>query len=174
MTVWNLDITHSELEFKARHLMISSVKGSFKDFSVILKSETDDITQSQIDVSIQVNSIDTKNESRDEHLKGKDFFDTSIFPVIVFTSTSVELQDNDNYLIAGVLTIKGISQPITLKAEYGGVAKDHLGNAKAGFTVKGSINRSEFGLTWNTALETGGVMVSEEIKFSADLQFIKS
>jgi len=174
MANWQLDSAHSELEFKVRHMMISTVKGQFKSFEVLVENASDDITQAQVEVKIDVDSIDTKNEQRDQHLKSSDFFDTSNNPSILFKSTSIDKEDDENYNVTGDLTIKGITKSIKLNVEFGGVAKDPWGNDKVGYTVTGKINRTDFGLTWNAALETGGVMVSEEVKFSADIQFVKS
>ena len=174
MANWQLDSAHSELEFKVRHMMISTVKGQFKSFEVLVENASDDITQAQVEVKIDVDSIDTKNEQRDQHLKSSDFFDESNNPSILFKSTSIDKEDDENYNVTGDLTIKGITKSIKLNVEFGGVAKDPWGNDKVGYTVTGKINRTDFGLTWNAALETGGVMVSEEVKFSADIQFVKS
>ena len=174
MANWQLDAAHSELEFKVRHMMISTVKGQFKSIEVNVAHTTDDLTGAQVDVKIDVDSIDTKNDQRDQHLKSSDFFDSTNNRFIVFKSTSIAKEDDENYKITGELTIKGTTKSITVDVEFGGVAKDPWGNDKVGYTVNGKINRADFGLTWNAALETGGVMVSEEVKFSADLQFVKS
>ena len=174
MANWQLDPAHSELEFKVRHMMISTVKGQFKSFEVNVENASDDLTQAQVEVKIEVDSIDTKNDQRDQHLKSSDFFDSANNQFITFKSTSVAKEDDDEYKVTGDLTIKGITKSITVDVEFGGVAKDPWGNDKVGYTVSGKINRTDFDLTWNAALETGGVMVSEEVKFSADLQFVKS
>lgn len=174
MATWNLDTAHSEIEFKVRHMMISTVKGQFKNFEVSINSESDDISKGTVSVKIDTTSLDTKNEQRDQHLKSSDFFDATEFPTITFVSTSVVGDVQDEFKINGDLTVKGITKPIVVKAEFGGIAKDPWGNEKVGYTVKGAINRSDFGLTWNAALETGGVMVSEEVKFEGELQFLKS
>ncbi|WP_164123419.1 MULTISPECIES: YceI family protein [Sphingobacterium] len=174
MATWNLDTAHSEIEFKVRHMMISTVKGQFKNFEVSINSESDDISKGIVSVKIDTTSIDTKNEQRDQHLKSDDFFDTTEFPTITFVSTSVVGDVRDDFKIHGDLTVKGITKSIVVKAEFGGIAKDPWGNEKVGYTVKGAINRSDFGLTWNAALETGGVMVSDEVKFEGELQFLKS
>lgn len=173
MATWNLDSAHSEIEFKVRHMMISTVKGSFESFKVNLTSETEDISKAKIEVSVDVTSISTKSEQRDQHLKSEEFFNTSEYPEIVFNSTAVNSLGDQEYEIIGDLTIKDTTKSVTFKAEFGGIAKDPWGNAKVGYTVTGKINRNDFGLTWNAALETGGVMVSEEVKFSADIQLIK-
>ena len=174
MENWKLDLDHSELEFKVRHMMISNVKGYFKSFEINLQHTSDTLEAANVEVKIDVNSLDTKNEQRDQHLKSADFFDSNSHQFITFNSTSIIKDEDDNFKITGDLTIKGITKSITLNAEFGGLAKDPWGNDKMGYTVTGKINRVDFGLTWNAALETGGVMVSDEVKFSADLQFVKN
>ncbi|MCA5006812.1 YceI family protein [Sphingobacterium bovistauri] len=174
MANWQLDNAHSELEFKVRHMMISTVKGQFKSFEINVDNAEEKLELAQVQVKIDVDSIDTKNEQRDQHLKSADFFDSNSNQFITFKSTSINKEDDENYKIVGDLTIKGITKSVAVDVEFGGIAKDPWGNDKVGYTVTGKINRSDFGLNWNAALETGGVMVSEEVKFSADLQFIKS
>jgi polyisoprenoid-binding protein YceI len=171
-TKWALDPTHSELQFKVKHLMITTVTGSLKSFTAELSSGGDDFTNAAISFSSDISSIDTSNSDRDNHLKSADFFDAEQFPTMNFKSTSVE-KDGDDYLVKGELTIKDTTKPVQLKAEFGGIATDPWGNTKAGFTLSGKINRTDFGLTWNAALETGGVMVSEEVKIVGELQFVK-
>lgn len=171
-TKWALDPTHSELQFKVKHLMITTVTGSIKSFSAELESEGDDFTNAAISFSGDISSIDTGNGDRDGHLKSGDFFDAENHPTINFKSTSVE-KDGSDYIVKGDLTIKDVTKPVKLNAEFGGIATDPWGNTKAGFTLSGKINRTEFGLTWNAALETGGVMVSEEVKILGELQFVK-
>lgn len=171
-TKWALDPTHSELQFKVKHLMITTVTGSLKSFTAELASNEDDFTGAEISFNGEISSIDTGNTDRDTHLKSGDFFDADAHPSMKFKSTSVE-KDGDDYIVKGDLTIKGETKAVKLTAEFGGIATDPWGNTKAGFTLSGKINRSEFGLTWNTALETGGVMVSEEVKILGELQFVK-
>lgn len=172
MAIWNLDKAHSELEFKVKHMMISNVKGQFQDFDVTVDSSSSDLSKAQVTVEIKTSSITTKNEPRDQHLKGEEFFNSSTYPDITFTSTEIKKVDDDEFTLLGDLTIKGVTKPAVFTAEFGGLAKDPWGNQKAGYTVSGKINRQDFGLTWNAALETGGVMVSEEVKFHADVQFV--
>ncbi|RZK43715.1 MAG: polyisoprenoid-binding protein [Pedobacter sp.] len=171
-TNWTLDPTHSELQFKVKHLMITTVTGSLKSFSAELSSEGDDFTNASISFSGDINTLDTGNNDRDNHLKSGDFFDAEKFPTMDFKSTSVE-KDGDDYIIKGDLTIKDTTKPVHLTAEFGGIATDPWGNTKAGFTLSSKINRNDFGLTWNAALETGGVMVSEDVKILGELQFVK-
>ncbi|HMR19718.1 MAG TPA: YceI family protein, partial [Sphingobacterium sp.] len=156
MATWNLDTAHSEIEFKVRHMMISTVKGHFGAFEVKLDSESEDISQASVEATIDTSSISTQNEQRDQHLKSSDFFDIEQFPNITFRSTAVEKKSSDEYKVTGDLTIKDITKPIVLDVELGGIAKDPWGNAKVGYTATGKINRNDFGLTWNAALETGG------------------
>ncbi|TJZ63171.1 polyisoprenoid-binding protein [Sphingobacterium olei] len=174
MATWNLDKAHSEIEFKVRHMMISSVKGQFHDFDITVDNSSEDVVNAGIEVSIQTESINTKNEQRDQHLKSGDFFDVETFKTITFQSTDIEKVTDDEFNLTGNLTIKDITKSVTFKVEFGGIAKDPWGNKKVGYTVIGKINREEFGLTWNAALETGGVMVSEDVKFQADVQFVLS
>lgn len=171
-TQWALDPTHSELQFKVKHLMITTVTGSIKSFSAELTSEGEDFTNANINFSGEISSLDTGNTDRDNHLKSADFFDAETHPTMNFVSTAVE-KDGDDYIIKGDLTIKGETKSVKLTAEFGGIATDPWGNTKAGFTLSGKINRTDFGLSWNAALETGGVMVSEEVKILGELQFVK-
>src|SRR5690606_1298567 len=165
MATWNLDNAHSEIEFKVKHMMISNVKGYFHDFDVTVDGNAEDLTQANVDISIKTASINTKSESRDEHLRGADFFNADAYPTIRFKTNEIKKIDDDEFELTGDLTIKDVTKPASFVAEFGGLAKDPWGNQKVGYTVNGKINRQEFGLTWNAALETGGVMVSEDVKF---------
>jgi polyisoprenoid-binding protein YceI len=170
-TKWILDPTHSEINFKVKHLMITNVKGEFRKFNAEIDGE--DFTKSSITVTIDAASIFTNEENRDGHLKSGDFFDVENFPELTFKGTSFKKTDDETYTLKGVLTIKGISNEVTLDVEFGGVNKDPWGNEKAGFSLSGKLNRKDFGLNWNAALETGGVLVSDEVKLSAEIQFVK-
>lgn len=170
-TKWTLDPSHSELLFKVKHLMISNVKGEFKTFEAEINGE--DFAASKAEVKIDATSIFTNNTDRDNHLRSADFFDTDQFPTISFVSTSFTKKTEDEYELVGDLTMKGITKSLTLKAEFGGIAQDPWGNTKAGFTVTGKLNRKDWGLNWNAALEAGGVMVSEEVSIQAEVQFVK-
>lgn len=170
-TKWILDPTHSELGFKVKHLMISNVKGNFTQFEASIEGE--DFTKSPANVTIEVSSVSTNNSDRDNHLKSADFFDAENHTKITFRGHSFSKIDEENYTLSGTLTIKGISKEISLNVEYGGTNKDPWGNEKMAFAVNGKLNRSDFGLTWNAALETGGVLVSEEVKIIAEIQFVK-
>ena len=171
-TKWVLDPMHSEIHFKVKHLVISTVTGSFKKFEGTLETDNDDFTGADINISLDVNSIDTNQDQRDGHLKGADFFDAEKYPAITFKSTSFE-KDGGDYTLKGDLTIKGVTKPVKLAAEYGGVATDFYGNTKAGFDVTGKINRKEFGLTWDGITEAGSVVVSDEVKLIFNVQFAK-
>ena len=169
---WSLDPSHSELQFKVKHLMISTVTGDFKSFSAELTSDDENFENIQVNFKADMSSIDTRNQDRDNHLRSGDFFDAEKYPEMTFKSNNVT-KDGDDFVVTGNLTIKGITEEVTLKAELGGVNTDPWGNTKAGFTINGKINRGDFGLTWNAALETGGVMVSDEVKILGELQFVK-
>lgn len=152
-------------------MMIANVKGEFKDFSIDVIGE--DILKSAINTTIQASSINTNNADRDNHLKSADFFDVEKHNKLSFTSTSIKQTDDDAYQLKGVLTIKGISKEVTLEMEFGGTNTDPWGNEKAGFSISGKISRKEWGLNWNIALETGGVLVSDEVKIYGEIQFVK-
>ena len=171
-TKWVLDPTHSELQFKVKHLMITTVTGSFTDFKAEISTENDNFESATSSFTAQVDSISTGNADRDGHLKTGDFFDAAQFPTISFESTSF-VKGDDDYKLNGNLTIKGVTKPVTLNVEFGGTAQDPWGNTKAGFTINGKINRGDFGLTYNAALETGGVMLSDEVRIVGELQFSK-
>lgn len=172
-TKWALDPTHSELQFKVKHLMITTVTGNFKSFSATVETEGDNFDTAKIDFSAEVNSIDSGNEQRDGHLKSVDFFEAEKFSTITFSGSKLEKKDEENYVLHGDLTIKGISKPVSIPTEFGGIAKDPWGNVKAGFTLNGKINRKDWDLNWNAALETGGVLVSDEVKIIAEIQVVK-
>ena len=170
-TKWVLDPSHSELAFKVKHLMITNVKGEFKKFSAEI--DGDDFAKSKIAVSIDASSIFTNDDNRDTHLKSADFFDVENHKEITFEGTSFKKLDDENYQLRGILTIKSISKEVILHVEFGGTTKDPWGNEKLGFSINGKINRKDFGLNWNAALETGGVLVSEEVKIQAEVQLVK-
>jgi polyisoprenoid-binding protein YceI len=172
-TKWLIDSTHSEILFKVKHMMITNVKGEFRKFQAEIDSVGNDFTKSSISVTIDAASIFTNEENRDGHLKSADFFDVENYPALTFTGTSFKRVDDDNYKLIGVLTIKGISNEVSLDVEFGGINKDPWGNEKAGFSIAGKISRKDWGLNWNAALETGGVLVSDEVKLLAEVQFVK-
>ncbi|MES3019331.1 MAG: YceI family protein [Bacteroidota bacterium] len=171
-TKWALDPTHSEVHFKVKHLVISTVTGTFKTFDGSLDTANDDFTDAKINFSLDVNTIDTNQEQRDTHLKSADFFDAEKYPKINFKSTAFT-KDGDDYVLQGNLTIKDVTKPVKLAVEYGGTATDFYGNEKAGFEITGKIGRKEFGLTWNGITEAGAIVVGDEIKLNINVQFAK-
>ena len=171
-TTWNLDPTHSELTFKVKHLMISNVKGEFTKFNATIHGES--FESAKLTATIDAASVFTNNNDRDGHLKSADFFEVETYPELNFESTSIKKVDDEEYKLTGNLTIKGTTKPITLDVDFGGYMKDPYGNEKAGFSIEGKLNRKDFGLNWNAALEAGGVMVSEEVKIAAEVQFVKT
>ena len=173
MTIWNLDGAHSELRFRIKHMMIAHVSGQLKSFSSVVHVENDDFGTAKIEFIIDAASIDTGNEQRDQHLRSADFFDVENHPKIEFRSASVQKINDSQYRIAGTLAMHGHSQEVIFHAEIGGIGKDPWGNVKAGFTIEGNIKRSDFGLVWNAPLESGGVLVSDEVKIFGELQFAK-
>jgi polyisoprenoid-binding protein YceI len=172
-TKWVIDPMHSEVQFKVKHLVISTVTGFFKSFEGTLESVNDDFENSEIYFSLDINSVDTNQSQRDEHLKSPDFFDATTYPKITFKSTSFKKTDDDEYELIGNLTIKGITKPVKLNAEYGGSTNDFYGNTKAGFEVTGKINRKEFGLVYDGVTEAGSVVLGEDIKLLINVQFAK-
>jgi polyisoprenoid-binding protein YceI len=168
---WVLDPSHSELMFKVKHLMITNVKGEFKSFTAQI--DHDDFTKGKVSVNIDATSIFTNNTDRDNHLKSADFFDVENFPVLTFESSTMKKLSDEEYKLTGKLTIKGVSREIILDVEFGGTNKDPWGNEKAGFSFETKINRKDWGLNWNAALETGGVLVSDEVKLVGEVQFVK-
>lgn len=172
-TTWVIDPTHSEIGFKVKHLMISNVKGTFGEFSGQLVTEGDDFSTAAITFQINPASINTGVADRDAHLKSGDFFDVENFSEITFTSGKLSKSGEDEFTLTGKLVIKGVAQPVNLDVEFGGLMTDPWGNVKAGFTLTGKINRKDFGLNWNAALEAGGVLVGEEIRLNLEVQLLK-
>ena len=172
-TKWSIDQVHSEIEFKIRHLMISNVKGFFKTFDATIYTTLKDFSTAEIDLWIDPASINTGDTNRDEHLKSGDFFDVQNHKQITFTSISMSAPDaNGNHELWGTLTMKGIAKKIKLNVLFGGIINDPWKNEKAGFTITGIIKRSDWGLVWNKALETGGFMVSEDVTISCEIELI--
>lgn len=170
-TKWSLDQSHSEISFKVRHLMIAHVRGTFKKFDASIYTSNKNFATAEIDVWIDATSITTGNETRDEHLKGVDFFDVENYKQIGFTSSTIEKADEEgNHTLWGELTIKGLTRNVKFNVVFGGITNDPWGNEKAGFSVTGTINRNDWGLAWNTILETGAIMVSEEIDISCEIE----
>lgn len=173
-TKWSIDPTHSEIGFKVKHMMFTNVSGKFDAFEATAETEDDNFEGATINFAAQADSINTGNSDRDNHLKSGDFFDAAQYPKLEFASTSFKKVDGENYELHGDLSLHGVTKAVTLNAEYGGIGKDPWGNTKAGFTLSGKFNRKDFGLTWNAALEAGGVLVSEEVRILADVQLVKN
>lgn len=172
-TKWLLDPAHSELTFKIKHLMISNVSGAFKDFSAKVETEETDFSKANINLTAEMNSISTNNEQRDAHLRNSDFFEVEKFPQLKFISTGMERANDESFYLYGNLTLKGVTKPVKLNMEFNGIVKDPQGQEKAGFFVSGKINRSDWGINVNVALETGGLMLGEEVRIQSEVQFIK-
>jgi polyisoprenoid-binding protein YceI len=172
-TKWVLDPSHSTIGFKVKHLMISNVSGRFNEVKGEFTSSTNDLKSAGITVTINASSIYTEAADRDAHLKSPDFFDSANYPELVFKADGLKPVDDENYELDGQLTIKGVTKPVKLAVEYGGLMTDPWGNVKSGFTVTGKINRKDWGLNWNATLEAGGVLVSDEVKILAEVQFAK-
>jgi polyisoprenoid-binding protein YceI len=172
-TKWVLDPTHAEIQFKVRHLMITNVTGAFGKFDASIEMTDDNFEKSKIRFSAEVDSITTNNEQRDGHLKSADFFESSKFPELTFVSTNIEKVSGDDYVVFGDLTFHGVTKNIKLNVEHGGVIKDPWGNTRTGFTVEGKINRKDYGLAWNVATEAGGVVLGEDVKLHASVEFVK-
>lgn len=172
-TKWVLDPMHSEVQFKIKHLVISTVTGSFTSFQGTAQSEGDEFENAQVEFTLDVDSVNTNQEQRDQHLKAEDFFDAAKYPKISFQSTSFTKASGNEYKLTGDLTVKDITKPVTLDVEYGGTAVDFYGNTKAGFEVTGKINRKEYGLTWGGITEAGAIVVGEDVKLVMSVQFAK-
>ncbi len=173
MANWIFDSSHSSIAFSVRHLMISKVRGSFGKWSGKLEHNEADPTRSKIEVRIDASSVDTREEKRDAHLRSPDFFDVATHPELVFTSTSIAA-DGDGYVVRGDLTLHGVTRPVELAVESLGRGKDPWGNERVAFAAKTTINRRDFGLNWNQALETGGILVGEKVEIELDVQAIKA
>jgi polyisoprenoid-binding protein YceI len=172
-TKWAIDPVHSEIGFKVKHMMFTNVSGKFREFEANAELDEDDFSNAKINFSADAASITTGNDERDKHLKSADFFDVEKFPKLEFMATSMKKVSGDEYELAGDLTIHGVTRPVKLNVEYGGAMKDPWGNTKAGFTIMGKINRKDWGLNWNTALEAGGVLVGEDVRLQIEVQLAK-
>lgn len=171
---YTIDTSHSRLGFVARHAMVTKVRGSFEDFSGTVTINGNDPAASTVTVSAQLASIDTGDTSRDEHLRSADFFDVENHPEMLFTSTSLTPAGGDRFTVAGELTIGAVTRPVNLDLEYTGAATDPFGNDRIGFEGAAEINRKDWGLVWNAALETGGILVGEKIKLELDISAIRA
>lgn len=169
-TKWALDPTHSQIEFTVRHMMFAKVKGAFNSFRAEIEADPEDLTTADVTFTIDASSVDTNNEDRDNHLRSADFFDVENYPNLVFVAKKIAKTGDGVYDVTGDMTIRGVTREETFKVTYNGSGKDPWGNVKAGFSAEGSINRKDYGLTWNAALETGGVLVGDEIKIAMEIQ----
>lgn len=171
---WNVDPAHSSIDFAIRHMMVSKVKGTFESFEASIEADLEDLTTASIEFSVDVNSISTRNEDRDNHLRSADFFDVEQYPKMTFKATQITKKSPGEYEVTGDLTIRGTTKPESFIVSFEGTGKDPWGNEKAGFEAHGSISRSEYGLKWNAALETGGVLVGDQVQISLEIQAAKA
>jgi polyisoprenoid-binding protein YceI len=172
-TKWTVDNLHSQIGFKVKHMMITNVNGTFNSFTAEAHTNGDNFNDAKFDFSAAIDSINTGVADRDAHLKSDDFFNAESYPELTFKSTSVTQQDDENFVIKGDMTIRDVTKPIELHAEFGGVVVDPYGQTKAGLTVNGKIKRSEFGLKWSAITEAGSIVVADDIKLVCEIQFIK-
>jgi len=172
-TAWAIDTAHSEVHFKVKHMMVSTVTGAFDEFEGKAESSSEDFTNANIEFSANIDSINTKNGQRDGHLKSEDFFNAEKFPKMTFKSTKFTKTDEDEFELIGDLTIRDVTKSVKLEVEFNGTAVDPYGNTKAGFEIKGKINRKDFGLKWGAVTEAGSVVVGDQVKLDINIQLIK-
>jgi len=170
---WELDKAHSSISFSVRHMMVSNVRGHFEEFDATVEADENDLASAEIDVTIHPNSINTRNEQRDSHLRSADFFHADSHPHIKFKGVKMHHQGGENHKLEGHLEIRGTSKPVELNCEITGPLKDPYGNTRIGVIATGAINRSDFGITYNSALETGGVLIGDTVKLDINMEFIK-
>jgi polyisoprenoid-binding protein YceI len=173
MAKWTIDPMHSEVHFKVKHLVISTVTGAFNKFAGTVEADSDDFTNASIHFSLDVDSIDTNQDHRDGHLKSPEFFDVAAFPHITFASTSFTKKSGSDYSLKGNLTIKGVTKEVELPVEFGGIATDPYGNVKAGFDISGTVNRKDYGLNVNMVTDAGSIVLGEEVKLVLSVQLAK-
>lgn len=173
MATWTVDTMHSDVQFKVKHLMINTVTGEFTSYRAAVTAGAEDFSDASISFEIDVDSINTKNEMRDGHLKSGDFFSAETYPTMSFVSNAMTAKGDGRYDLTGDLTIRDVTKAVTLDVEYGGTMVDFYGNTKAGFEITGSINRKDFGLAWDAVTEAGGIVVSENVKLVINLQLQK-
>lgn len=172
MATYKIDAAHSDIIFKIKHLMITNVTGQFKSFDATLTSDKDDFSDAAVTFTADINSVDTRNEQRDGHLKSDDFFNAEKYPELKFVSTSFA-KKGEGYILKGDLTIRDVTKSIELKADYNGAMVDPWGQSKIGFEAEGTIKRKEFGLGWDAVTEAGGIVVSDDVRLQLNIQFIK-
>jgi len=173
MATYKIDVDHSDVMFKVKHLMISTATGIFKKFDATLEVNEEDLSDAQVTFEADIDSIDTKNEQRDAHLKSDDFFNAEQFPKMTFKSTSIQKSGSDEFTLVGDLTIRDVTKPVELKVEYNGKTIDPWGMERMGFEVSGKINRKEFGLKWSAVTEAGGIVVADDVKLAMNVEMIK-
>ncbi|MGO4373536.1 YceI family protein [Paenibacillus sp. 2TAB19] len=167
---WTVDASHSAVDFSVKHMMIAKVKGTFHTFEANIVADPQDLTSAEIDFSIDLTSIDTRNNDRDAHLRSGDFFETEKYPALTFKATSIVKTDDGEYNITGDVSLHGVTRSESFAASFEGAGKDPWGNEKVGFSATGSLKRSDYGLTYNAALETGGVLIGDEVKISIEIE----
>ncbi len=172
-TTWDFDKAHSKVGFSVRHMVISEVEGYFKDFSGTVSTEGDDFSTAKVDFKVNVSSINTDNQERDNHLKSDDFFNAEKYPAMFFKSTGIKKVGDNKYKLLGDLTIRDITKPVELDMIYFGTVKDPWGNTRAGFKITGELNRFDYNLKWNAVLETGGLVAAKEVKLDINVELIK-
>ncbi|MBB6730011.1 YceI family protein [Cohnella zeiphila] len=173
-TNWAVDVSHSAVDFSVKHMMIAKVKGSFHNFEAQISADVSDLTTADISFAIDLSSVDTRNGDRDAHLKSADFFDVENHPKLLFKATKIVKTGDGEYDVTGDVTLHGVTRSETFEVAYEGSGKDPWGNEKAGFNAKGSLKRSDYGLTYNAALETGGVLIGDEVKFTLEIEAAKA
>jgi polyisoprenoid-binding protein YceI len=173
-TRWNIDGAHSGINFSIRHMVVAKVRGRFAKYTGRLELDDDDLTRSAVEATIDASSIDTGTPQRDEHLRSADFFDVEKFPELRFRSQRIEKVDDARYRVIGELTIRDVTREVALDVEYGGRAKDPWGNERVGFVAKTALDRKDFGLKWNQALEAGGVLVGDRVDIELEVQAVKA
>lgn len=171
---WQLDTAHTQIQFSVRHMMISKVRGEFQKVSGSVNLDESNPANTSLEISIDVNSVSTRDAQRDGHLKSPDFFNAEAYPVMTFKSTGVKVTGSNTAVLTGDLTIRDVTKPVSLDVEFSGFAKSPRGSTSAGFTASGKLNREDFGLTWNVALETGGVLVGKDIELNIEAELIKA
>ncbi|WP_156290522.1 YceI family protein [Oceanobacillus salinisoli] len=171
---WTVDAVHSEIGFSVKHMMISKAKGTFEKYDAVIEADPADLTDSTVEITIDASSVNTRNEGRDDHLRSADFFDVENHPSITFKATDIKKSSDSNYDLTGDLTIRGTTKPVTVDVTFEGISKDPMsGDTVAGFSGEAKINRKDYGLTWNAAVETGGVLVADEVKINFELELHK-
>ncbi|MCO5190831.1 MAG: YceI family protein [Anaerolineae bacterium] len=170
---WQIDFSHSQIQFSVRHMMISKVRGTFEQFNGSINYDEVNPTNTTVDIAVDITSINTRDEQRDAHLRSADFFDAENFPMMTFKSTRVEQVNKHNGRLYGDLTIRGVTKPVVLDVTYEGQAQSPWGTTSAGFSATGKINRKEWNMQWNAALETGGVLVGDDVTISIELELVK-